>query len=143
MQKRHLHEFYRGECLGSPHTSYGGACLLLLLFLLLLHLLLFSSFLGLCWSSLLNHLVFLSSRHSFLHAFLVSVPFFFSVAPHSKPVTCRLLDFELYILVIYHIDGTPNTLVSVLTQIDLQDSLQTMLETTFKSGTNERFSNTF
>jgi len=25
MQKRHLHEFYQGECLGSPHTSYGGA----------------------------------------------------------------------------------------------------------------------
>jgi len=25
MQKRHLYEFYRGQCLGSPHTSYGGA----------------------------------------------------------------------------------------------------------------------
>jgi len=24
MQKRHLYEFYQGECLGSPHTSYSG-----------------------------------------------------------------------------------------------------------------------
>jgi len=25
MPKWHLHEFYRGQCLSSPHTSYGGA----------------------------------------------------------------------------------------------------------------------